>query len=326
MKFKRTAFVAIVAFAFVQTFAARANPQATTQPAAVVNAAIDRVAGLLRVPESGAAQVFSATVKVTRAEGLPKELNDASVELAVQAPGHLFLNATVRGSQYTAARAGDTLSIYVPEKKFGVVGVPGVARFKSDPSSIDNSRLGPLALPIKLSSLKLPLMLMQYELLADETIDGEACYVVKIAAPEKAAALLKLPPGAVELAVRKGDSVPARVRFSDGRANVEVVVRDIAFSQDRPAELWKPAFKAGDTVETVAVSHLTRCISVMHDNLTTRIPTLGPAKGYKRLAGMSGNGRLEIHDGTRVLFLKGTPEEMGRQQGELLKAECLDLI
>ena len=99
MQSKRTAVVAIVAFTFFQAITTRAEPQPATQPAAVVNAAIDRVAGLLRVPESGAAPVFSATVKVTRAEGLPKELNDASVELAVQAPGHLFLNASVRGNQ-----------------------------------------------------------------------------------------------------------------------------------------------------------------------------------------------------------------------------------
>jgi hypothetical protein len=324
MHAKRTALVAIVAFAFIQSV--RANPQPATQPAAVVNAAIDRVAGLLRVPESGRAQVFSATLKVTRAEGLLKELNDAAVDLAIQAPAHLFLNATVRGDQYTATRAGDSLCVYIPEKKFGVVGVPGVARFRSDPSSIDNTRLGPLALPINLSSLKVPLMLMRFELLAEETIENESCYVVKIAAPERAAALLKLPPGSVELAVRKTDSVPARVRFTDGSANVEVTVQNITFSQNRSAEQWKPAFKPGDTVETVAVSHLTRCIDVMHDNLTTKIPTLGPATGKKKLAGTSGNGRLEIHDGTRVLFLKGTPEEMGRQQGELLKAECRDLV
>ena len=70
MQAKRIALVAIVALVFVQFV--RAEPQIqsavapATQPSAVVNAAIDRVAGLLRVPESGAAKVFSASVRVTR--------------------------------------------------------------------------------------------------------------------------------------------------------------------------------------------------------------------------------------------------------------------
>ena len=39
-----------------------------------------------------------------------------------------------------------------------------------------------------------------------------------------------------------------------------------------------------------------------------------------------GNGRLEMVDGTRVLVLKGTPEEMGRQHGTLMKKEIRDLM
>jgi hypothetical protein len=330
MKTSRAFLVAILCLSFAHAALAKSQApaagQPATQPSAVVNAALDRLSGLFQVPQGETAPVFSATLRITRAEGLPKEADGAAIDVAIQAPANLFLNASVRGNQYTATRAGDSISIYVPERKFGVVGVPGVARFKSDPASIDNTKLGPLTLPINPSSLKLPLMLMQYELLADETIDNESCYVVKVAAPERAAALLKLPPGSVELAVRKSDAIPARIRFTDGKANVELAVQNIAFTQNRPAEQWKPAFKADDKVETVAVSHLVRCIDVMQDNLTTRVPTLGPATGRKKLVGTSGQGRLENHDGTRVLFLKGTPEEMGRQQGELLRNECRDLV
>jgi hypothetical protein len=42
--------------------------------------------------------------------------------------------------------------------------------------------------------------------------------------------------------------------------------------------------------------------------------------------GASGKGRLELHDGTRVLFLEGTPGEMGSQHGALLKKEIKDLV
>ena len=39
-----------------------------------------------------------------------------------------------------------------------------------------------------------------------------------------------------------------------------------------------------------------------------------------------GQGRLEVIDGTKVLFLKGTPEEMGQQHGLLMKKEIKDLV
>ena len=57
-----------------------------------------------------------------------------------------------------------------------------------------------------------------------------------------------------------------------------------------------------------------------------KVPPLGPATGERRVIAREGNGRLEIIDGTRVLFLKGTPEEMGRQHGVLLKKEIRDLV
>jgi hypothetical protein len=53
---------------------------------------------------------------------------------------------------------------------------------------------------------------------------------------------------------------------------------------------------------------------------------LGPATGEQRIVATEGQGHLEIVDGTRVLFLQGTPEEMGRQQGVLLKKEVRNLV
>src|SRR5213075_97260 len=58
--------------------------------------------------------------------------------------------------------------------------------------------------------------------------------------------------------------------------------------------------------------------------LFQKVPTLGPAVGDIKVVAREGNGRLEMHDGTRVLIMKGTPEEMGHQHGVLLKKEILD--
>jgi hypothetical protein len=61
--------------------------------------------------------------------------------------------------------------------------------------------------------------------------------------------------------------------------------------------------------------------------LNNKIPTL-PAEitGKREIVATEGSGRLEKVDGTRVLFLKGTPEEMGRQHGVLLKKEIRSVV
>ena len=62
-----------------------------------------------------------------------------------------------------------------------------------------------------------------------------------------------------------------------------------------------------------AVAHLVRFLHVFPKLGKKDIPTLGPAVGDRRVIATEGDGRLEKIDGTRVLFLKGSPEAMGRQ-------------
>ncbi len=295
-------------------------------PSKVVNAMLARVAGLVEpVPEQGA-KTFTATIRVTKAEGLPKEVTGATAEIALQAPDHLGLVVHVKGETYAVCRDGQELWAHEPDKNFGVVGKPGVPLFTADPNSIDHTVMGPLKLPINLNQLQWPLMLTSMEAGADETIDGAKCWVVKIAAPAAATAMLKLPPARVELAVRQADSFPARIRYADGKVDVEVMIEKVALIDPWPAENWKIHARPGDKIETTAVSHLVKFIEVASNAINNNIPTLGPITGERRLVGVSGNGRLEIHDNTRVLFMKGTPEEMGKQQGELLKNEIHDVM
>ena len=60
--------------------------------------------------------------------------------------------------------------------------------------------------------------------------------------------------------------------------------------------------------------------------LNNKIPTLAPATGEHHVLAREGNGRLEEVDGTKVLVLKGTPEEMGHQHGVLMKEEIHRLV
>jgi hypothetical protein len=326
-KHPRLMIVVLVALLFTGGWVRAEQAPAAPTPSKIVNAALQRLAAIIEPPPGESARTFTATLRFTRAEGLPGEVAGASLEIAFQAPDHLGFVARVKDQTYAGCRDGQEIWAHVPDKHFGVIGKPGVARFAEDPTSIDTTVLPPLKLPISLGQLQWPLMLTSMEAAPDEQIDGAKCNVIKIAAPEQATALLKLPPAKVELAIRQSDSFPARLRYTDGKVDLEVMIDKPTLTDPWPAANWKLHPREGDRIETTAVSHLARLIEVAPRILHNSAPTLGPTTGERKLVAVSsdGNGRLELHDGTRVLFLKGTPEQMGRQQGELLKKELHDV-
>lgn len=306
--------------------------QPTTKPVQLVNAALSNLAAIVEPPPGAEARTFTATIRLTRAGGLPREAANSSVQVAYQAPDRAGIVLKLAGKDnqqqmLAAARDRQVLWAHLPEKKWGVVGKQGVPRFAADPASIDNSTLPPIRLPINVAQLQWPLMLMSLTAQPDETIDNVRCNVVTAAVPEQAAALLKLPTGKVELAIRTTDQFPARLRYSDGKLDIELMIDKPQLEAAWPDEHWAIHAKDGDTIETTAVSHLSKFMEVAARSLNSRIPALGPAQGEKRLVGTSsdGQGRLEMHDGTRVLFLKGTPAAMGKQQGELLSKELREV-
>lgn len=298
----------------------------TPQPSDTVKGALTSIARLVEPPAGQPAKTFTATLRITKADGLPKEAVGATIQVAVQAPDRLGLVAKVKGDDYAACRDGQELWFHVPSKKFGVIGKNGVPRFAADPTSTDSVTMPPLKLPVTVDQLALPLMLASMESATDEEIDGVKCHVVKVSAPAAVTSLFKLPPAKVEMAVRSTDRLPARVRYADGKVDVEVYVDKPALNEAWPAGHWKLHAREGDTIETTALSHLTKFLEMAPKFADNKIPTLGPAKGERALVKRSGKGRLERWDGTRVLFLKGTPEEMGRQQGELLGPEIREMM
>ncbi len=270
---------------------------------------------------------FSARLQVEKAEGVPKELLNQSAIVGFQAPDRLVVRAEYQGKTYSAGRNQQELWAYVPDKKFGVIGQPGVPRFASAPEKKDQTRLNPIKLPLPKEQIALLPLLTTVELLADDDVGAVRCHVLKVTAKPEAAVALKLPAGALQLWIRPSDDLPLRLAYSEGaRVNVQVRLNDAVLAAAWPDEKWKIPAHADDKIETTAVSHLARFLSVSLSSLGRKVPTLGPVTGERRLLATSGDGRLELHDGTRVLFLKGTPEQMGSQHGALLKGEIKDLV
>jgi len=300
----------------------------TNTPLEIFGATLLKIADIIEPDSNAAPQTVTVTLKVDKADGAPSELADRTATVAWQAPDKLRLSVVVGEETYSLGRNGQEMWIHAAQGKFGVVGKPGVPRFASNPASKDNTRLPPFKLPIPRQQILMAPLLFQYQALPAETNDGVHCAVISATPLPQAVQGLKIPEGTISLAVRETDSLPAWIEWSDGR-QLKVRVRFQQWQMQPPLldARWQIPASAGDKIDTTAVSHLKRFISVALSALNERIPSL-PEKttGQRRVVATAGEGRLEEMDGTYILFLKGTPEEMGRQHGTLMRKQVRHLV
>ncbi len=304
-----------------------AQDSKTNSPADWLRQGLTRLMDIIEPTNQGALPTFTTALRVVEAEGLPKEVAGRSVQLAWQAPDHLALSVQVEADTWSLGRDGEDLWVHVASKKFGVLGRPDQPRFKSAPEKKDRTRLGPFKLPLQREQVLLLPVLMKTEALPDETIDGALCRVLKAIALPEVRQFLQIPPGQWQMAVRESDSLPVRIGYREpGKFGLVVQLDKPVQGEPIPASRWKMPAKEGDRVETTALSHLVKFFPAAFAQLTSKAPPLPPSDGERQVVATEGNGRLEMIDHTRVLFLKGTPEEMGRQQGVLLKKQIRDLV
>ncbi len=286
-----------------------------------------KLAAVVEPADARQAQVLSGQLVVTEAEGAPKGIADRTVDFAFQAPDHLRVATAIEKLPLALGRDGQEIWIHSSAKKFAVLGKPGVPRFSATPDKLDDTQLPPFRLPVSRWTLLTALLALNVEPLPPETAGETSCEVLKVSARPTLVESGKLPSGDVRLWLRSSDRLPARVHFDNGKGlRVAVEFRDLTLDKGWPAEKWKLDAKPDEHVETVAVSHLTRFIPAALSLLDLKTPTLGPATGERRVVATEGKGRLEIIDETRVLFLKGSPEEMGRQHGVLMRAGVHNLV
>lgn len=296
-------------------------------PSEVLSNSLARIIALVE-PEPGAPRkTFSARLEMAQGEGMPKALAGRSATLAYQAPDRLRLAATIDNATYQAGRNCQQVWIYSAAQKFGVVGSTNVPRFLTAPEKVDSHPLPPFKMPVPKEQLAILPLLLKLEADPPESLDQVLCYVVKATAQPQAVQLLKLPGGEFRLWIRQKDFLPGRIEYREGsKTRIQLDLHDLQLAEPWPAESWAIPSKADDHVETVAVSHLTRFLKVLANTLDRQIPSLGPATGARQVLATEGPGRLELVDGTKVLFVKGSPEAMGYQHGRLLKKQIRDLV
>jgi hypothetical protein len=325
LKLRIAAWMLVAALVLPRIAAARQAE--TNSPTQVFAGALARLVAIFQPPTNAPSRTFTATLKILKADGVSEELAGHEFEVAIQAPDHLRLSTEWSHQSYIAGRDGEDLWVHVPGKKFGLIGSPNVARFSASPASRDTAPLGPLKLPLPAEQLMLLPLLTELEALPNETVGGAVCRVLKATPKPEAARALKLPRGTFQFWIRESDFLPMRLTYQENNgADVSIELAHPLFSDSVPVTKWKLQPGEGDTIQSVARSHLTRCLNMAIGTLGEKVPTLGPATGERRIIAREGNGRLEMVDGTRVLVLKGTPEEMGRQHGVLMKKNVHQLV
>jgi hypothetical protein len=297
--------------------------------------ALNTWADLIEPSDDAAPRKLSGAVTVTKAAGLPGELAGAKAQFSLQAPDRLRLSAIFDGKRYRIGRDGQqawagTRGSDASNPGFTVLGKAGIPRFKAFPNEIDHTVLGPFALPISREQLAVLTFALQAKPLPTETVANERCQVINVTVAPAAALLLGVDAQgwSATFWLREADLLPARIDVTDGRQlNARLDFADMALAAPSPQDKWGFEAAPGEKVETVALAHLKKFHDIAPRAFHKNIPTLGPATGERELVAKSsdGLGRLERRDGTRVLFLSGSPEQMGRQHGELLKDEILDV-
>ncbi|HTK74190.1 MAG TPA: hypothetical protein VL371_02970 [Gemmataceae bacterium] len=130
--------------------------------------AVNKWSELIQPPPGAPARTVSARIKMVKTAGLVREAADATGEIAYQAPDRLRVSALVGGQTYAAGRDGQQLWVHEPDKHFALLARSGVARFKADPNSIDNTVLGPFALPVSRLQIRVALAMVRARLAAPE--------------------------------------------------------------------------------------------------------------------------------------------------------------
>jgi outer membrane lipoprotein-sorting protein len=324
--FPRMAGWSLVAVALLLATPARL-PAAEAVPDGgdVLRSAVFRWMDLLQPPGKAPPQLLSGRYVMTRARGLPPEAANGVVRFHYQYPDKLRVSVTAGGEEHRFGRDGQIVWTHQPAKKFAILGKPGVARFKADPNSIDRSVVPPFELPWSKLRVRATLLLVRADYLRQEVIGGAACHVITVR--PKGASLIGAENVVATLWIRAEDQAILRVAATDGgQLDVQVDAEYVAIGGEPPAEGWGLKPNEGDHTETVAVSHLLRMLEVGPRLMEQEIPALPAARGKVEVVARSGHGRLELHDGARVLFLKGTSKEMGQQHAALLKDEVVDVM
>lgn len=263
------------------------------------------------ISHSEKGQVWQATATLVDAKGISDKAIGHSLDLRWWAPEHLQIRTEIDRKQVVLTRDDKLIWIQRPDVDFAVVGDDTVPRFADDPSSV---------VPVSLPSFSLPLRAYQVRLLLPMlvTVTHPESDQTRVT-PNWIGKCIGLPAFTLDATSEAEGALTLHCEWPKNKMAELKLTKVTWAAADPEDDSW--AAPTGGKVERVALSHLVRCVQILREHVGSKTPPLPPETGEKILLGSSGKGRLESYDGVRVLHLEGSPEEMGRQHGELLGKE-----
>lgn len=311
----KSLFVSLLpATVLASTMALRAEDAA---PAAKVVGCLQQAVAFISPDQGTQAKILDLDLSFENATGGIKFLDGRPLRIKFQAPNRFWLSTEINGP-VSLSSDGTKVWIHVPKKNMLLEGDASVPRFSTRPDSIKETKVPDVKLPVTAAQIAL------LPALADITSTATAGGGTTISLTPKDAAVqsLKIPKATLTAVLPDQSGWPQTISYDDGKGTAATLrIKSHTVSDQFPDTTWRPAAEPDDKTERVALAHLVKFLETAVGSVGSRIPTLPPATGARRIVATEGKGRLEDHDGTRVLFLEGTPEEMGRQHGVLLKKE-----
>ncbi len=302
-----------------------ASPLRAEEPSAAAGQLVEVLQQIVSFvsPDPGApAQAIELEAVFEKATGGIDMLNGRPVRLKFQAPNKFFLGTDVDGP-VSLSSDGAKVWIHVPKKNLLLEGDSTVPRFTTRPDSVQATKVPAVQIPVTAAQLALVPVLAD---ITTKSTDGGGM-TLSITPKDAAVQSLNIPKATLTIALPDAHSWPQTFTYDDGKGNsVTLRLKSHSISDELPQSAWQPVAESDDKTDRVALAHLVKFVETAIGSIGSSIPTLPPAKGAKKVIATEGKGRLEDHDGARVLFLEGTPEEMGRQQGTLMKKEVNRLV
>lgn len=299
-------------------------PVSAEEPAtaAKVVSALQEIMSFVMPGAGNPARAVELDMAFENATGSVKFLHKKPVKIKFQPPNKFWIGTDIDGP-VSLSSDGTKMWIHVPKKNMLLEGDATVARFSTRPDSVEPTTIPEVKIPVTAAQLAL------VPILADISTNSLADGSVSLSITPNAAAVqsLKLPKATLTAVLPDAKSWPQTISYDDGNGTAATLrIASHAVSDQLPQNAWQPVAESDDRTDRVALAHLVKFVATAIDSIGSTIPTLPAATGSRKVIASEGKGRLEDHDGTRVVFLEGSPEEMGRQQGVLLKKEIRRVV
>jgi dienelactone hydrolase/outer membrane lipoprotein-sorting protein len=243
----------VVATSLAYQVASSQETQTNNLPAHYFIQAVSLLAGIIEPAAGASSRTFSTSLKINRADGLPKDLAGREIELAIQPPDHLRIRAKWGREELIVCRTGQELWVHAPSARFGVASDAGVP-VRSAGTAAKEELMGPLKLPISAAQLMLLPLFAEMKALPDEEIEAAPCRVIELKPKPESGQALKSFHGAVQLWLRKGDSMPLRLAYRDDPGtDVEITMANPRIEPAWAEDRWK--LKAGAGVRIITATN-----------------------------------------------------------------------